>query len=126
MAKNQGFSRSQLNSHLAQIGQEVESIDDEGRAITKEEAIARLIYKKALGWNEQKIQVDEYGNRATYEEYHPPENWAIQYLYDRREGKVPQAAEDASKKRSMTASESVRELAQKKINSLAKKSEKNG
>jgi hypothetical protein len=111
------ISESKLSYHLAKVGEEMETVLDDGTPVTKEEALARLLYKKALGWTEKRVVEDDYGNKSTVEDYHPPENWAVQAIWDRREGRPTPSQSDADKK-GMSASEKVRELAKKRMSKI--------
>lgn len=102
-----------LTRHLTEIGQEAVTIDNEGRPITREEALARLLWDKALGYVDQ-VKTDE---GAMKDVIHKPESWAMQYIYDRREGRaVVSIAEDEGR---VKAAEKVRDLAKARINSMA-------
>lgn len=102
-----------LTKHLQALGQEAVTINDAGDPITREEALARLLWNMALGWTE-KARNDE-GNWV--EVIHKPVAWAMQAVWDRREGKVPQAiGEDEGR---IKASDKVRELAKDRLNALA-------
>lgn len=112
MAANKINSRA-LTKHLQLLGQQIHTIDDDGNPITREEALARLLWNMALGY-EEKTRDDE-GNLKTV--YHTPVAWAIQLVYDRREGKVPVAiGEDETR---IKAADRVRELAKDRLNALA-------
>jgi len=124
MAKGK-INESKLSYHLAKIGEEMETVSDDGTPITKEEALARLLYKKALGYTEQRTVEDEYGNKSMVEDYHPPENWALQAIWDRREGR-PTPSQSDSDKKGMSAAEKVRELAQKRMKKITQASARPG
>lgn len=119
MARKASLSHSRLSEFLAVVGSEAQTIDDAGNPITNEEAVARLIYKKALGWTEHRVVEDMNGNKSKIEEYHPPENWALQYIYERREGKAPVAQQDLEGRQKITAAQQVRKLATERMNKLA-------
>lgn len=120
MAKKAALNKSRLSEFLAAVGSEAQTVDDEGNPVTNEEAVARLIYRKALGWTETRIMEDQHGNKAKIEEYHPPENWALQYIYERREGKAPTAPADMDNRQKISAAERVRGLAKDRLNGLAR------
>ena len=114
MAKARYNSR-QLTQHLRELAAQAHDWSEEDGAITKGEALARLLWKKALGYKE--VKVDDEGNEK--EEWRPPESWAIQLVYDRMEGKTPQAVtEDETR---ITAAEQVSELAKNRLTALADK-----
>lgn len=107
------YSARQLTKFLKELAMEAESIDDEGETITKGKALALLLFKKALGYAE--IREDDEGVKR--ETYHKPESWAIQYIYDRLEGRVPQAATD--EKDGPTIADKIREISKAKANAFA-------
>jgi len=108
--------------------EETEFVDDPegGRLATKCEAMARLMFKMALGYNET-IQVDksEDGKKTGVEEVilnHKPDKQMIALVYDRLEGRaVP--AEDASKHKSSIA-DKVSNEGVKRIEQAGKPSKK--
>lgn len=89
------------------------TITDDGTPVTRAQALSDLVWKFALGWEE--TTRDEEGNLKKVT--HKPIAWAMQYLFERLEGKAPIAAsEDAVR---IKASDRVRELAKDRVNSLA-------
>lgn len=106
------YTGRELTKFLRNLAMDVEDIQPDGEPITKAESLARTLWKKALGWKEMKMEA----GRGMVETVHPPESWAIQMIYERLEGKVPQAATDEGTK--LTAAERVGELARNRINSL--------
>ncbi len=82
-----------LSNWLAKIGEEIfigEDIGEDGEIeqITKDERLARLIWKRALGYEEDVINPDKTeGHRV-----HLPDPKAQQFIFERRDGKfaVPQ------------------------------------
>lgn len=102
-----------LTRHLNELGREVHTVNDAGDPITREEALARRLWDMALGWEEQTR--DDEGNLKTVK--HPPVAWAMQYVYDRKEGRTaPTVLEDEGRVR---AADKVRELAKDRVNQLA-------
>jgi hypothetical protein len=110
------YSSKELTKHLRALAMEAESLADSGETITKAEALSRLLWKKALGYTAMEMR-GEADKRVMTEVYHPPESWAIQMIYERLEGKVPQSAVDDAGK--TTAAERVSDLARTRINMLA-------
>jgi len=109
------YNSRQLTKHLRELAAEAHDWSEEDGVITKGEALAKLLWKKALGYKEK--TVDDEGNEK--EVYHPPASWAIQLVYDRMEGKTPQAiTEDDTR---ISAADRVRDLAKARLNSLASK-----
>ena len=112
MAKPKRYSSRELTNHVRQLAAEAHDWSEEDGVITKGEALARLLWTKALGSVEMKV--DDEGNEV--EVYHKPESWALQLRYDRMEGKTPQAVpEDEGR---VTAAEKVRDLHRQRLNSL--------
>jgi hypothetical protein len=87
---------------------------DSGETLTKAQVLARLIWKRALGYTE--VECDKKTNEMR-EVKHPPEVWAIQLVYERLEGKVQQAAPPESSDRP-TAAQRVSMLSAERINNL--------
>lgn len=111
------YNSRQLTNHLRELAAEVhdwEMEDDgEGRVITKGEALARLLWQRALGYDE--VKVDDEGREKRIK--HDPAQWAIQLIYERMEGRSPQAiAEDENRRR---AKDKVSDLAKARVNELA-------
>lgn len=110
------FNSKELTLHLRLIAAEAHEMEFDGQGqavvISKGEALARLIWKKALGYEE--TITDDEGKPAIV--YHKPEAWAIQLAYDRMEGKTPTAIGDDDTR--LKASDKVRALAKARINDL--------
>lgn len=102
-----------LTKHLQSLGAEAHTMLDDGTPITREEALARLLWNMALGYTEKTLNDEGHW----VETYHKPVAWAMQAVWDRREGKVPTAiGEDENR---VKASDRVRDLAKARLNSLA-------
>jgi hypothetical protein len=102
-----------LSKHLNLVGLELHSADAEGNPITNEEALARLLWNMALGYEEMTRNEEGTMTRVV----HKPVAWAIQYIYDRKEGRAaPTVLEDEGR---MKAAEKVRDLAKARLNGLA-------
>lgn len=90
-----------LSKWLREIAEEeTEFIKDdngEDRMVTKAEAVARLIWKKALGYSEKKI--NSKGIEVT--ENHPPDRAMMSMIFDRIEGRAPVSTDMGKKKRSV-------------------------
>jgi len=113
MAKRKKISRHAITQHLRELGNEVDqlrTVDGETQVITRVEALAELVWKRALGWIE-----DLGGGKKTY---HKPEPWAIQLIYERIEGRVPQVI--PSEKSGATIADRVGDLGKQRINSQAR------
>jgi len=95
---------------------------DDSRMITKAEALARYIFKAALGYKETVEVIDKKTGRVIghKEIIHPPDKVYVTMLYDRMEGRVPTVeVKETSKK--ATAADRVSKLAKDRINSIAKR-----
>ena len=82
----------------------------EDRMATKAEALARLIWKKALGWTELKIVGDE-----PTDIQHHPDKYLMGLLFDRMEGRAPLIVGDGDGDGRMTTAEKVSEQGLKRI-----------
>jgi len=106
------YDTRQLTAHLRELAAEAHEWTMAEGALSRGEALAKLLFNKALGWTEAVLDDEGRETRVT----HKPESWAIQLIYDRLEGKTPQAApEDEGR---MTALDHVRDLAKVRLNSL--------
>ena len=101
-----------LSEELAKLAKEAHTILNDGTPVTKEQVLAELIWKQALGWDE-KVR-DECGNLK--EIHHPPVAWCAQFLYERCDGKAPMAEIDQVK--GIKASERIRDLSRNRLNAL--------
>jgi hypothetical protein len=102
-----------LTKELAQLATEAHTTKPDGTVVTKEQALAELIWRQALGWSE--LQKDDHGKLI--EKHHPPIAWCQQFIYERIEGKAAQASAENSG--GMRASEKVGNLAKDRLNKLA-------
>jgi hypothetical protein len=104
-----------LSKYLRALALDIETVDAEGDAITKAAALAALVWKHALGFEEPKDPEKPDAGMVR----RPPDWRAIELLYNRIEGKIPLAVvEDQG--RSLT--DKISDLGKAKINSLAKAS----
>lgn len=89
-----------LSKWLRQIAEEetefIKDDDGEDRMVTKAEAVARLIWRTALGYSEVKI---ENGKEITTN--YPPNRAMMNLLLDRIEGRAPVSTDMGKKKRSV-------------------------
>ncbi len=106
------YSGKELTKHLRLLAMEAEGLSPDGDTETKAQALARLIWKRALGYTD--IRRTEKG---TVEVNCPPEVWAIQLVYERLEGKVANTAPEESGK--LSAAERVSDLSKARINGLS-------
>ena len=85
----------------------------DGTVLTRGEALAKLVWDRALGWTE--VKIDDTGKESFL--YHEPTSWAMQLIWDRIEGKVPMAVtEDDDKPK---VKDRVDEMATTRFNDLA-------
>ena len=103
-----------LSAELRKLAAEVHTIDNNGDQVTREEALAAMIWKQALGWIEEVRDDDGTLRKVT----HPPVAWCQQFLFERIEGKAQVSTEQTGAK--VTAREKVGELARDRLNALAK------
>lgn len=114
MAKKKGFDTRSLNTLLKKLGQEFQTVDDDGAPVTKEEALIRQLWNTALGYEE--TTRDDVGVETTIR--YKPQRWAIELIYNRREGAIPTSMPEVSGR--LTAAETVSELATERLNKKAK------
>jgi hypothetical protein len=101
-----------LSKYLRALALDIETTDDAGDPVTKAAALAALVWKHALGFEQP--NPDKKGTTKV-----PPATWAIELLYNRIEGKIPLAVvEDQG--RSLT--DKVSDLGKARINAAAKAS----
>lgn len=115
--KKRRYNSRELTNHLRELAAEVHDWimeeDGEGKVITKGEALANLLWERALGYDE--VKIDDEGNEKRIR--HEPAQWAIQLVYERLEGRAPQAVTEDETRRK--AKDRVDELAKQRINALA-------
>ena len=115
MGKKDRYNTKRLSSHLRELAAEAETILDDGTCLTKGEVLARLLWSKAIGSKETKL-TDEGKEEVIV---HPPERWAAELVFDRLEGRVPQAiTEDESR---VKVAERVSDLNKNRLNSMTKR-----
>ena len=121
MAQTEGSKKKQragliLSSLLRDIAEEKTEVNDsvdDPKMISKAEKLARLIWKKGLGWTEQQLVNNELTDIA-----HPPDRVYVGMLLDRLEGRV--AAVEPGKKERRTVADRVGDQIKKRINSVSK------
>lgn len=106
------YSSKELTRHLRLMAAEADTLLDNGEVVTKAEALARVLWGKALGFKKVEQRAG-----AMVEVEHMPEAWAIQMVWERLEGKVPNAMADDGGK--MSATDRVSELNKSRINKMA-------
>ncbi len=100
-----------LTRFLETIAEEVteiiiDPVTGEDKMVTKAEALARKIWKRALGYKETDI-------KTGVESVHAPEQSKIGLIFDRIEGRAPTAGEDVKDK--VPLSKRVSETGKKNI-----------
>ena len=98
-----------LTKHLRVLAVEIETVNADGDPVTKAAALASLVWEYALGFEQKEPDSDK-------TRYVPPAVWAIELLYNRIEGRIPEAVVEESG-RSLT--EKVSDLGKARANSLA-------
>lgn len=109
------FGGKLLTSELRKLGTEAHDMEPDGTPLTRAECLARLIWRRALGWEERTRDAE--GNLKVKQ--HPPESWAMQFIWERTEGKAPNAISEDTGGR--TAAQTVRELTKDRLNRLSAK-----
>jgi len=98
---------------------------EEAVMVTKAEAIARYIFKLALGYEEAEDVLDKAGKKTGIKQVrHRPDKWAINVIWDRIEGRVGAADVKASSDKASQA-DRVSAQGKKRLNQIAKSSLKN-
>ncbi len=95
-----------LTRFLEEIAEEKTELGEDDVLITKAEALARLIWKRALGYTELNVKTNK-------DEYHAPEHSKIGLIFDRVEGRAATAGEDVKGK--IPLSKRVDEVGKKRI-----------
>lgn len=111
----------EITKALKALALEAESVTDSGDTITRAEALALLLWKRALGYKELKP-----GREGVMQEViHDSEAWAMTFVTDRLEGKVANAAPDEASNKPTTAAR-VSDLAKNRINAILSAPVKSG
>lgn len=108
-----------LVQYLEEIGQEIHDtayVDADGalRPITKDEQLAREIWRRALGYEKEVKSSDGTATHRIFE----PDAKAQQFIFERREGKYTIPQEDTS----MPLLERISEIAKINLNKIAEQS----
>ena len=95
---------------------------EEAVMLTKAEAIARYIFKLALGYEEEVDVLDKAGKKIGIRpEVYRPDKWAINMIWDRLEGRVGAADLKAGSDKASLA-DKVSEQGKKRLSQIAKSS----
>ena len=108
-----GFILSALMRDIAEEETELGGSIDDPKMISKAEALARLIWKRGLGWVERLKD----GDHQVVEVIHQPDRVYVAMLLDRLEGRV--AAVEPGKKEKRTVADKVGDQNKKRLNRIA-------
>lgn len=88
-----------LTSFLRQIAEEKTElcVEGEDKMVTKAEALARLVWRMALGYKEVKVTAEE----GVKDIEHKPDRGMMSILFDRIEGRIVSATEVGREKKSV-------------------------
>jgi hypothetical protein len=122
----QKYNTRELTNRLRELAAEVHDsrLNDEGEMEfqTKGEALSEAVFRSALGWIEEVVEeTDVPGKTVTKKVFHKPQAWAQQFIWDRLEGKSPQALPDD--KGGLSAADKVSELAKQRVNALTEETD---
>ena len=117
-----------LSKFIREIAEEihdnplVKAIGEEAVMVTKAEALARYMWKAALGYSEDVDVLDKVGKKTGIRpEFHRPDKTFIGMIWDRMEGRAAMIdAKSGSDKASLH--EKVSGLGAKRVNQIAKQS----
>ena len=101
-----------LTRYIRKLGEEMHTVNDEGETLTRFQALAQLVWDRALGFTEE---IPETGERVI----HKPDKGFIGVIFDRTEGKVAQAAPVGGKKKASLA-DRIGEQTKARLNRIAK------
>lgn len=107
------FSSRALTTELRKLADQSVSVTDDGTPLTRAQVLAKMIWDMALG-GEQKVR-DPSGNMKTVAT--PPVAWAMQYCFERIEGKAQVAQNDNTD--GVRAADKVAALAKERLNKMA-------
>ena len=110
-------ARKVLTEAIRLLSNEAESTTPDGMMLTKAQVLASRIWEYALG----KTYVDTIdGKRHTIK----PQQWAIQLIFERMEGRVPNAIDDGGETAELA--ERLSELTTNSINEIAERNAEDG
>lgn len=120
-----GMLLSKFLKDIAQEQTEFVKDDDnpnEDRMVTKAEALSRLIWKKALGYDETLRKTDKDGCVKDVKIYHAPDKVMIGLIFDRMEGRAPLLASDKDGR--IPVADRISNEGKNRVNSVIKDREK--
>jgi len=106
-------STKALTQQVRKLGEQIISVTDDGSPISRNAALAQMLWDMALGHTSRERDADG----TMREVYHPPVAWCAQYIYERQEGRSPTAVPENDAR--VKAVEKVRELAKQRLNKMA-------
>ena len=108
-----GRSLSKLLEEIGAETYEIGYVDAAGviRPITRDEQLARAIWRRAFGYEENIINVDKSVTHRVY----PPDPKMQQFIIERREGKVVQPPDE----KSITLLDKISDLVKQQVNTTA-------
>lgn len=112
MSKPRPLSPGAIAKYIREVAAEVHTVDDDMNPVNKGEALARLLWDKALGHYAKDPKTGE-------KVWHPPQKEAQFAILDRHDGKVGTAGDDTTSKFDTTRR--VSELTKDLLNSLTAK-----
>lgn len=114
-----------LSGFIREIAQEQTELlkkentgEDEDRMASKAEALARLCWKKALGYDETVTKIDKDGKYTETVKHHEPDRTYVGLLYDRIEGRASLLTTDKDNK--IPIADRVSQEGKNRINSIIK------
>ena len=119
-----------LSKYIREIASEIhddpviKAKGEEAVMLTKAEAIARHIFKLALGYEEEVDVLDKAGKKIGIKSViHQPDKWAINVIWDRLEGRTG-AADVKSDSRKASVADRMSAQGKKRLDNIAKQSTK--
>jgi len=109
----QQISTKALTQQVRKLGEQIISVTDDGSPISRNEALAQMLWDMALGHTSRERDTDG----TMREVYHPPVAWCAQYIYERQEGRSPTAVPENDTR--IRAADRVRDLAKARLNKIA-------
>lgn len=120
-----------LSKFIREIAEEihdnplVKAIGEEAVMVTKAEALARYMWKAALGYSEDVDVLDKQGKKTGIRpEFHRPDKTFIGMIWDRMEGRAAMIDAKAGSDKASLA-DKVSEQGKKRLSQIAKSSLKN-
>ena len=115
-----------LSKYIREIANEthddpvIKARGEEAVMLTKAEAIARHIFKLALGYEEEMDVLDKAGKKIGIKSViHQPDKWAINVIWDRLEGRTG-AADVKSDSSKASVADKVSAQGKKRLDQIAK------